>query len=544
MLRLFINYNCSLRFYSTYLATHDYKYLPGFAQFLKDKHIEALVRQQLLLSYEVDLPVLKYLKHFTEEELMEFSTTSMTGFLQFLAENKGRDQIEQSLAKWKADQLPIIGKLEVNAEDISLINYIRGKSMRSFIPLYTKDIQTSLSLVDELDSFLMGSTTASMNTYIFLLKEEIAKHEKELLEAQAIAEIGSFEWDMVNHKTNNSPQIYEIFEMKPGIDFTTFMDHIHPDDRKKVEEALANSMRTGQYESEYRYLVNGKTKYIWSKGIVIRNEDEKPEKLIGTIQDITKRKKAEQELFEKTIALEQSNTNLEQFAYAASHDLKEPIRKVNYFCDRLKSTLGPRLNHEEIQLFDKMEKATERMRQLIDDLLEYSHVSLEPKELEQINLKEKVTNVLDDLTIAIKEKNAEIKVGDLPTIKGHRRQLQQLFQNLIGNALKYSKPDEQPKIVISSSEVTGKVMNNSTPETNWKKKFYLIEVKDNGIGFEPENAEKIFQVFQRLHNSSQFKGTGVGLSIARKVVENHKGFIMAESEPGKGSTFKVYLPAE
>ena len=532
-----------MRFYSTYLSTHTYKYLPGFAQFLLENHLDTLVREQLQLASEVDLPLLKHLKHLSVEELFQLSKISMREYLQMLADNKGQEQIEQSLTRWKADEL-IIGKSEPVAEDITLINFIRGKSMRSFIPLYNTDVRVFLLLVDELDSFLTGSTTASMNTYISILKDEIARHEKELLKAQAIAEIGSFEWNMITHKTNNSPQVYEIFEVKPGIGFNAFMENIHPEDREKVKKELADSLKTGNYETEYRYLINNKVKFIWSKGIVVYDADGKPEKLIGTIQDITKRKEAERELYEKTIALEKSNSNLEQFAYAASHDLKEPIRKVNYFCDRLKSTLLPRMKEAEVELFDKMEKATERMRLLIDDLLEYSHVSLEPKELEEINLNEKVNNVLDDLAIAIKEKNAVIKKGPLPTVKGHRRQLQQLFQNIIGNALKYSKQDVQPVIEISSREVDRKTISQPIPGSNGNSKFHLIEIRDNGIGFEPENSERIFQVFQRLHTNQQYKGTGVGLSIARKVVENHKGVITAESQPGKGAIFKVYMPVE
>ena len=171
------------------------------------------------------------------------------------------------------------------------------------------------------------------------------------------------------------------------------------------------------------------------------------------------------------------------------------------------------------------------MGNLIDDLLLYSHVSQRPHETEIINLKETVDRVLEDLELDIAEKNAIIAVGKLPEVQGYRRQLQQLFQNLMSNALKYGNIDVVPRIDISATEITenGKAYN-------------LLVVKDNGIGFEQKYADKIFQMFARLHGKAEYSGTGVGLSIVKKVVENHNGFIKVESTPGKGSMFMIGLP--
>ncbi|RYF82043.1 MAG: hypothetical protein EON98_11720 [Chitinophagaceae bacterium] len=242
--------------------------------------------------------------------------------------------------------------------------------------------------------------------------------------------------------------------------------------------------------------------------------------------------------------LKRSNANLEDFAYAASHDMKEPIRKIHFFSDRLKHELADQLSDHQKQLFSRMEKATNRMRNLIDDLLAYSHVSKGIPDTEQIDLNQKVRNVLEDLELEVQERGAIVQVDDLPTISGHRRQMQQLFQNLIGNALKYSKPGEQPEIHISASVVKGKEIDANMGAEESNKSFHLIKVSDNGIGFDQKDAERIFNMFTRLHGNSEYRGTGVGLSIARKVVENHKGFITAESVPGHGSTFNIYLAAE
>ena len=230
--------------------------------------------------------------------------------------------------------------------------------------------------------------------------------------------------------------------------------------------------------------------------------------------------------------LARSNANLEEFAHVASHDLKEPIRKIHYFTQQLKEQLGDAIEETGSRYFDRIENATGRMGNLIDDLLLYSHVSHKPLETENIDLNQKISRVIDDLELDIEEKKATINIGKLPVIKGYRRQLQQLFQNLIGNALKYSKKEIPPVINIQSIPV----------EENGRK-YHLISFEDNGIGFEQEFAEKIFQMFTRLHGKSEYSGTGVGLAIVKKVVENHNGFIRAESVPGKGSTFSVYLPA-
>ena len=183
------------------------------------------------------------------------------------------------------------------------------------------------------------------------------------------------------------------------------------------------------------------------------------------------------------------------------------------------------------------------MQLLVDDLLEFSHVSKQPQELEEVDLHQKVQRVLADLELAIEEKQARLSVEVLPTVKGNRRQLQQLFQNLIGNALKYSKPGVAPQIRISSKKVKGAESGIEVKPEDQHKSFYLFTVQDNGIGFEQQYADKIFNIFTRLHGRSEYSGTGVGLAIVLKVVQHHKGYVVAEGQPDVGATFKVLLPA-
>jgi PAS domain S-box-containing protein len=277
---------------------------------------------------------------------------------------------------------------------------------------------------------------------------------------------------------------------------------------------------------------------------------------IDVTQQVTARRKIEEVVKQRTAELananealvktnqelSRSNNSLEEFAHAASHDMKEPIRKVLNFSSRLRGSLEMRLDETEKELFNRVETAAHRMGRLVDDLLEFSHVNHRPVEMEEIDLNLKVNVVLTDLELLIDEKQATIEVGKLPTIKGYRRQIQQLFQNLVGNALKYTRPGEKPRIIIAAKQVLGKEVSEHVSPTQQDNSFYLIEITDNGIGFEPQYAQRIFGMFQRLHGKQEYPGSGVGLSIARKVVENHHGYIWAESQLGKGASFKVLLP--
>jgi light-regulated signal transduction histidine kinase (bacteriophytochrome) len=265
--------------------------------------------------------------------------------------------------------------------------------------------------------------------------------------------------------------------------------------------------------------------------------------LIHIFTDVTTIKETQLRLEHLVEDLKRSNANLEEFAYAASHDMQEPIRKIQFFSDRLQAELGNALSERQQHLFQRLQNASDRMRTLIDDLLTYSRVSRGSLEFTEVDLNQKLQLVLGDLELQVQEKHAQIHADNLPVVKGNSRQLQQLFQNIINNALKYSKENEPSRIDIFYELVRGMEVKPELPSEEGNKKFHLIIIRDNGIGFKQNDAERIFNVFTRLHGASEYKGTGVGLSIARKVIENHKGYVWAESEPGKGAAFKILLPA-
>ncbi len=301
-------------------------------------------------------------------------------------------------------------------------------------------------------------------------------------------------------------------------------------------KACLKTLETGEPSLIQYYLeVTGR----WLELTISKMDDDH---LIHIFTDVTPVKEAQLQL-ERTIEeLKRSNANLEEFAYAASHDMKEPIRKIHFFADRLKSELRDELNDRQKHLFGRLEHSAQRMSALIDDLLTYSHVSKGISHLEMVDLNVKVKNVLEDLELEIEQKNATINVGTLPVIMGHKRQMQQLFQNMISNALKYSKANTPPEITITAHKVLGNQAPLSLNNEEANKEYHLIEISDKGIGFKQEDAERMFNVFIRLHSNTEYKGTGVGLSIVQKVVENHKGHIWAEGEPDKGATFRILLP--
>jgi signal transduction histidine kinase len=303
-------------------------------------------------------------------------------------------------------------------------------------------------------------------------------------------------------------------------------------------QTCLNTLRTGEPAlSQYFMELTGR----WQE-LTISKMDE--DHLIHIFTDITPIKEAQLQLERTVEELRRSNTNLEEFAYAASHDLKEPVRKVHFFSEKIRSTLHDRMTEQEKQSFDRMELAAKRMNSLIDDLLSYSQISIRPRTFEAVNMNQMIELVLQDLDLEIEGSGATVTVDNLFTIQGHHRQLQQAFQNLIGNALKYRKPDVAPQIKVRYSKVKGHETALHLAVEEGRKTFYCITIQDNGIGFEQQDAERIFNVFTRLHGNAEYRGTGIGLSIVRKVVENHNGYIWAESTPGEGATFNVLLPAE
>ncbi len=266
--------------------------------------------------------------------------------------------------------------------------------------------------------------------------------------------------------------------------------------------------------------------------------------VLVTFSDYTSFKQLQHKMEQSLGALKRSNNNLEQFAYVASHDLQEPLRKIKSFGDMLSTRYTEQLGPEGADLIERMQGAAGRMKTLIEDLLAFSRISFQESALASVNLNDIIQDVLTDLESSIREKKADITISPMHPLKGDASQLRQVFQNLLSNAIKFGKKNERPEIRITSELVKGAdVEGFHLAHDQQKKQFQQIIVRDNGIGFEQQYAERIFQIFQRLHGRMAYPGTGVGLSIVQKVIEHHKGYIRAEGTLGEGAAFTILLPA-
>lgn len=249
----------------------------------------------------------------------------------------------------------------------------------------------------------------------------------------------------------------------------------------------------------------------------------------------------QKQLQDQIVRLNNSNRELEQFAYVASHDLQEPLRKISAFSELLNEQYKGKLEEEGELYLERINSSSTRMRSLITDLLNYSRVS-RPTETEEVNLNSIVNTVKEDLEILIREKHAQVHHASLPVVKGNTSEFRQLFQNLISNSLKFSKPGTPPVITIVSENAQVEEIER-VPLHDPNKTYVAIRFTDNGIGFEKEYAEKIFVIFQRLHGKDNYEGTGIGLAICKKITEKYGGTIFAQSTVGKGSVFTIVLPA-
>jgi light-regulated signal transduction histidine kinase (bacteriophytochrome) len=242
--------------------------------------------------------------------------------------------------------------------------------------------------------------------------------------------------------------------------------------------------------------------------------------------------------------LDRSNQELERFASVASHDLQEPLRKVKAFSSMLTKEYMPMLAGNGVMYLERMEKAVSRMQQLIDDLLSYSRITRQTNPFATTDLNQVVANVIEGLELKITETQAQVEVRNpLPVIFGSSSQMEQVFANLLNNALKFVKPGTVPHIRIETNAATTDEILAARLDPYRTHEFMTIRISDNGIGFDPAYAETIFGIFERLHGRSEYEGSGIGLSICRRVIENHGGRIYATSQPDQGSVFTIVLPA-
>jgi light-regulated signal transduction histidine kinase (bacteriophytochrome) len=329
---------------------------------------------------------------------------------------------------------------------------------------------------------------------------------------------------------------------------------IHPEDRELLENTVAHALQAKTYTPFlYRIGQDGDTRIMQARGHVITDSMGVIKKLTGTVQDVTEQYSAQQQLLAKTVELENTNTELQRFAYVASHDLQEPLRKILTFASLLQKELDGTLSEKSKVYMDKIVGASTRMQTLIDDVLHYSATQHESITFQTVDLNACINQVLSDIEVLVAQTNAVIKLDTLPQIEAVGPQLTQLFQNLISNAIKFRKADTAPLIQVEGQVFTGETLEKQYAGDSrflaplqhafWQSEAFLqITITDNGIGFDPAYAQKIFELFQRLHNHSTYEGTGIGLAICKRIVEQHHGVIRATGQVGEGAQFTIILP--
>ncbi len=377
-------------------------------------------------------------------------------------------------------------------------------------------------------------------------------------------EDGIWDWDIRTNENYYSPRFEALLGYETSTvvqNYGSFESLLHPDDKMRVMESIRRHCEMHEpYQVEYR-LKTKENSYRWfSAGGQAEWDDEgRATRMAGSIRDITERLEKEQELQnytnevvqaradverqakelqQRTDALTRSNKELEQFAYISSHDLQEPLRKIQAFGDRLNGKYGDVLGEQGQDYLDRMRASASRMQTLIQDLLAYSRLTREQPDFAPVALGSIVDDVVADLEMRIERENGRIEYSELPTIDGDTTQMRQLFQNLISNALKFHVDGRPPIVSISCQNSDTSAVHSASDN------FYEIRVVDNGIGFDERYIDKIFAPFQRLHGRNEYEGTGIGLAVCQKIVERHGGKISVESTPGVGSTFIVSLPTE
>jgi len=796
------------------LQTLTFSQLPAYARFIRENHLQEYVAHQLKGARKLDVPLLKIFGDMADELIIQ---AAMPGHIEFLVaaeENKLGQLLEESMRKWINDQLEMVGRDEIEARDITQVSYLRKTALVHFLPIYTPDVNIALEIVKEIDAYQMESDTIATNTYIEILQDRIAAQtkalihsEEQLLEAQKIAALGSFDWDLITGNVSASPQLLKVLDIDSILDLETFIHKVHPADKQKVKDAIELAYKTGVYECEYRLEARtGNERIIWSRGYVlienerpvnftgtvmdvtekhhmvrqlqrseelykqaqalshignwaldilhnrltwsdelyriygleigteisyelvysynhpgdaemvtesmqqaisdhkpfefyyrIRSKDGKEKilhangevlvdegkafKLIGTLQDVTKQQIAEQqlrssrefiqkianttpsliasynvntgkytfinqslqtilgyspqealnkgveffasivhpedigpvmeknakaleqanshppqdgnemvvefkyrmkdnngqyhwfqtfgtifdrnaegrvehvlnvsiditsqeiaerELQQKNIELQQSNTSLEEYAYVASHDLKEPLRKIATFSDRLITTQFDLLTEDGKTYLNKIIESSKRMQNMISDLLTVSVISGN-RVFEQASLQAIFEDVKQTLEYKMEEKHAVVTADNLPVARVVPSQFRQLFQNLISNSLKFAREGVTPEVKMCYSYV--KPADVQQYNLTKASRYLKLDIVDNGIGFDNQYVNKIFTIFQRLHSRTEYEGTGIGLAICKKIAENHGGTITANGQINEGATFSIIIPA-
>lgn len=432
-----------------------------------------------------------------------------------LVKNDGNTRL---LKKWKT--------LIEKREPFEMVNLILGKD-----GVYREFLTRSIPMPGGRGKADQWFGTHTDISEIKKVEKELLKYRERLNLALENGQIGIWEWDIRNNTVIWDKRTEKMFGYKPGTfdgTYESFEASVHEEDLAHLRNALNNSLRTHKaLETVFRIKIkNGKHRFISTKALINMNSKGDPASMSGICFDITGMKQGvEEALLRLNEELLRSNTDLQQFAYVASHDLQEPLRMVSSFTQLLQLKYSDKIDDDGREFIHYAVEGSKRMYELLNGLLAYSRVQSRGTEFAKVDMNRVVEKVMDNLSLKISETETKIISQRLPEVFADENQMIQLIQNLFENSIKFRR--QKPEITVSS-------------ET--RDDHYIFRITDNGIGIESQYFERIFRIFQRLHRTDEYTGTGIGLAICKRIVGRHMGTIWTESEPGKGSTFSFSIP--
>ncbi|WP_125721070.1 PAS domain-containing sensor histidine kinase [Flavobacterium ustbae] len=426
------------------------------------------------------------------------------------------------------------------------------QAYRTGVPFHARDKRVDLIMDGEENTFYFnysfiplfdakGKVYGVMNTgmdvtELHLAREQAQSASEQLRMAVESSGMGTYEIDLLTGNITTSGNFRSIWNIQGTVTNDAIISRLHPEDIPVREEAHRQAEHTGVISYQAR-IINEDQSVRWTSitGKILRDETGAAVKITGIIEDIGCRKALEQQLREEAQRsneeLRRSNEELLHFANLVSHDLKEPVRKIKTFISRLRDSVQDGFSEKQAFYLDKIDHTAQRMGNVIEGILAYSGADKKKRPVEAVGLNEVLEQVKGDLELAIEEKDAVLIIAELPEIEGSKALLQQLFYNLVHNALKFSRSEEPPRIIIAG-EIT------EFEQRPWVR----IRIQDNGIGIEKGFTERVFKAFERLHSKDQYEGSGLGLSLCRKITERHGGNITVSPNTPVGSVFTVMLP--
>lgn len=522
-----------------YTLTKDSLYLVPYKDARENVNNSILKLKKLTIGNAIQQKSLAILNNLIDKLFTNFSQTDA------LVKN---DEINTELFKTRLFEEKII--LDSIRHQVNEITDLENELLNDRQKDYQSDLRFTplffyLVLLVTLVIIIIAFT--KINTDLIKIKaqnDQLLIFKESTNQSEIIGKHGNWVWHIDSNKYTYSDNLYRLLGEEPHsfeTNFDNFLKFVHPEDVDRLAKELDKMIKNEELPFvSYRIVQkNGTIKYLKAYAKAFYSADGQ-KRLLGITSDITDEIENFLELEERNLELERNNKELSAFNYAASHDLQEPLRKIQTFVSRLEEKEADKFSDSGHQYLERIKSASARMRVLIDDLLQFSRTNKPDKEFVMADLNELFENAKQDVAITILEKKAQIKSDNLPKAMVIAFQMQQLFLNLLSNSLKYSKKETYPIINIDYSKV------KATDEPHLlkasKDHYHKITFTDNGIGFDQNYAEKIFDLFNRLHNKEDYSGTGIGLSICKKIIENHKGFIFAKGEVNVGSVFTIYLP--